>query len=57
MKRLLLAAAAKGALCVDRLSDLLDRARNARRLSEQLEKGARHLELLRSAKPNARDRE
>jgi phosphate:Na+ symporter len=56
-KRRLLSDAAKGVLTVDRLSDLLDRARGVRRLSEQLEKSARHLELLRNAKPGARDRE
>jgi phosphate:Na+ symporter len=57
LKRRLLAEAARGALGVDRLSDLLDRARSVRRLAEQIEKSARHLALLRDARPGARDRE
>jgi phosphate:Na+ symporter len=57
LKARLLGAAARGGVDVERLGALLDRAHAVRRLAEQLEKGARHLALLRSAEPEARDRE
>ena len=51
-------AAARAALAVARLGEALDRARTVRRLAEQVEKGARHLALLRRGGGDGeRDRE
>lgn len=47
LKSRLLLAAARAELPVARLSEALDRARTVRRLAEQVERGARHLALLR----------
>jgi phosphate:Na+ symporter len=57
LKSRLLLAGARGELPVDRLSDQLDRIRAGRRISEQAEKAARHLSLLRRAEPGESDRD
>lgn len=53
LKAQLLSAGARGELSIDRLSDGLERIRVGRRLVEHVEKGARNLALLRSAKSGA----
>jgi phosphate:Na+ symporter len=57
LKSRLLLAGGRGELPVDRLSDQLDRIRAGRRISEQVEKAARHLALLHRAEAGESDRD
>jgi phosphate:Na+ symporter len=55
LKAQLLGAGARGELPMERLSDGLDRIRTGRRLAEHVEKGARHLALLRTTRSESPD--
>lgn len=55
LKAQLLSAGARGELPMERLSDGLDRIRTGRRLAEHVEKGARHLALLRTTRTESPD--